>query len=60
MYLFEAKYFNYETDKYRLQKIEIDGSLFENEVEIYMHAMKVAYEFTNVNEIFDLIQIIAY
>lgn len=59
MYLFEAKYYNRETDNKRTQGIEISECPFENEEQIFIHAMKVAYELKNDFEWLDSLEFIA-
>ena len=59
MYLFEAHYINMNTDTEITKKIEFDGQFFDTEKEIYLYAMSRAYDMTNENELFSILEFIA-
>lgn len=59
MYYFIAYYVDMHTNKKTSKAINFDGQFFENEKEIYMHAMAMAYDLKEDHELFDNLQFVA-
>lgn len=60
MYLFEAKYYDSDSEKEIVRKIEFDGdNFFQTEKECYIYAMSKAYDMKQKNECFDSLEFIA-
>ena len=59
MYYFIAHYVDMNTDKKTSKAINFDGQFFENEKEIYMHAMAQAYDLKETQELLESIEFIA-
>lgn len=60
MYLFEAKYYDFDSEKEIARKIEFDGdNFFQTEKECYIYAMSKAYDMKQKNECFDSLELIA-
>lgn len=60
MYLFEAKYYDLDSEKEIARKIEFDGdNFFQTEKECYIYAMSKAYDMKQKNECFGSLEFIA-
>ena len=60
MYLFEAKYYDMDSEKEITRKIEFDGcNFFQTEKECYIYAMSKAYDMKKDNECFSSLEFIA-
>ena len=58
MYLFVAHYANMETEKKRMQTVEVEEQLCDTEEEIFVSAMRYAYNMKKENEILCSIEFI--
>ena len=58
MYTFELHYINIDTGKEISKGIEIDRQLFDTEKEIFLYAMKMAYDMMKENELFSSLEFI--
>ena len=58
MYLFAAHYANMETEKERTQTVEVDEQLCDTKEEIFVSAMRYAYNMKKENEILCSIEFI--
>ena len=52
MYTFELHYIDIDTDRDILKTLKVDSQLYDTEKEIFMHAMKRAYDMMNEHEMF--------
>ena len=52
MYTFELHYIDIDTDREIIKTLNVDSQLYKSEKEIFMHAMKRAYDMMNANELF--------
>ena len=52
MYTFELHYINTDTSKEITKTLKVDRQLYETEKEIFIHAMKRAYDMMNEYELF--------
>ena len=59
MYLFVAHYSNMDTDEEVSRTIELDSQFYGNEREVYIWAMRIAYDKKQVNECFESLEFIA-
>lgn len=59
MYLFLAHYINMDSDTEITKKIEFDGQFFDTEKEIFLYAMSMAYDMTEINEFLSSLEFIA-
>ena len=60
MYYFEARYFDYVNDREITRDIFVDGSPSNDEMEIYIYAMRTAYKMIMENEMFVSLELISY
>lgn len=60
IYLFEAKYYDLDSEREIARKIEFDGdNFFQTEKECCIYAMNKAYDMKQKNEYFDSLKFIA-
>lgn len=59
MYLFEAHYIKLDSGIEIVRKIEFDGQHFDNEKDCYLHAMGIAYDKIQPDELFASLEFIA-
>ena len=59
MWYFEAHYTNMYTFEEITRKIKFDGQFFDNEKECYIYAMSKAYDMTEKDECFSILEFIA-
>ena len=52
MYTFELHYIDIDTGRDILKILKVDSQLYDTEKEIFIHAMKRAYDSMNENELF--------
>ena len=52
MYTFELHYIDVDTGRDIIKTLKVDSQLYETEKEIFIHAMKRAYEMMNEYELF--------
>lgn len=52
MYTFELHYIDIDTDREIIKTLKVDSQLYDTEKEIFMHAMKRAYDMMNKDELF--------
>ena len=52
MYTFELHYIDIDTDRDIVKTLKVDSQLYDTEKEIFMHAMKRAYDMMKENELF--------
>lgn len=52
MYTFELHYIDVDTGKEIIKTLKVDSQLYDLEKEIFMHAMKRAYDMMNEHELF--------
>ena len=60
MYTFELHYFNTDTARDIIKTLKVDSQLYETEKEIFIHAMKRAYDIMEENELFHSIELINF
>ena len=58
MYLFELHYIDIDTDRKISKGLEVDRQLFDTEKEVFLYAMKMAYDMMKENELFSSIEFI--
>ena len=51
MYLFELHYIDIDTDRKISKGLEVDRQLFDTEKEVFIYAMKKAYDMMKENEL---------
>lgn len=59
MYYFEAEYINMDTNESTVRKIQIEDQFCDNEKQVYLIAMSMAYDATLKNECFAKFEFIA-
>lgn len=59
MYLFEAHYIKLDSDTEINRKIEFNGQFLDSERECYLHAMGIAYDKIQHDEMFASLEFIA-
>ena len=52
IYTFELHYIDVDTGKDIIKTLKVDSQLYDTEKEIFMHAMKRAYDMMNEHELF--------
>lgn len=52
MYTFELHYIDIYTAREIIKTLKVDSQLYDSEEEIFIHAMKRAYNLMNENELF--------
>ena len=52
MYTFELHYIDVDTGRDIIKTLKVDSQLYDTEKEIFMHAMKRAYDMMNGHELF--------
>ena len=52
MYTFELHYIDIDTGRDILKTLKVDSQLYDTEKEIFIHAMKRAYDMMNEHELF--------
>ena len=52
MYTFELHYIDVDTGKDIIKTLKVDSQLYEAEKEIFIHAMRRAYDMMNEHELF--------
>lgn len=52
MYTFELHYIDVDTGRDIIKTLKVDSQLYDTEKEIFMHAMKRAYDMMNEHELF--------
>ena len=52
MYTFELHYIDVDTGRDIVKTLKVDSQLYDTEKEIFMHAMKRAYDMMNEHELF--------
>ena len=52
MYTFELHYIDIDTGRDIIKTLKVDSQLYDTEKEIFMHAMKRAYDMMNEHELF--------
>ena len=52
MYTFELHYIDIDTDRDIVKTLKVDSQLYDTEKEIFIHAMKRAYDMMNEHELF--------
>ena len=59
MYIFKAYYYNIDNDTEIIKSIKFDGQFIGNEKTCYLHAMEIAYDMTEENEVLISVKFIA-
>ena len=59
MYLFELHYIDIDTDREISKGLEVDRQLFDTEKEVFIYAMKKAYDMMKENELLTSVEFIA-
>ena len=60
MYTFELHYFDTDTGRDIIKTLKVDSQLYETEKEIFIHAMKRAYDIMEENELIHSIELINF
>ena len=60
MYTFELHYIDVNTGKDILKVLKVDSQLYDTEKEIFIHAMKRAYDIMEENELLHSIELINF
>ena len=60
MYTFELHYIDVDTGRDIIKTLKVDSQLYDTEKEIFMHAMKSAYDIMEENELLHSIELINF
>ena len=60
MYTFELHYIDTDTARDIIKTLKVDSQLYETEKEIFIHAMKRAYDIMEENELLHSIELINF
>ena len=60
MYTFELHYIDIDTGRDIIKTLKVDSQLYETEKEIFIHAMKRAYDIMEENELLHSIELINF
>ena len=60
MYTFELHYFDTDTGRDIIKTLKVDTQLYKTEKEIFIHAMKRAYDIMEENELLHSIELINF